>query len=68
MATALRAPTISDLMRLGSDARVEVANGEVMELAPVGGLHNLIAKNVLRALDEYVEQHQSGVVFTDSLL
>ncbi len=35
------AVTLDDLMALGEDARVEVINGEVVEMAPVGGLHHL---------------------------
>lgn len=68
MATAVRTLTINDLMRLGSDARVEVVEGDIIEMAPVGGLHSLIAKNIVWALDGYVKEHQLGIVFTDAFL
>ena len=68
MATVTRTLTVDDVMKLGSDARVEVVEGEIIEMTPVGGLHNLIAKNILLALDTHVKTHRSGIVFTDSLL
>ncbi|MEP0761845.1 MAG: Uma2 family endonuclease [Chloroflexota bacterium] len=68
MAVITRPLTVDDLLRLGSDARVEVVRGEVVEMTPVGGLHNWVAKRIAWTLDAYVEEHKSGLVFTDSLL
>ena len=68
MTTTTRTLTIDDLMRLGSDARVEVQNGELIEMTPVGGLHSLIAKNILQRLDTHVQAQRSGIVFTDGFL
>jgi len=68
MAVLARPLTVDDLLRLGSDARVEVVRGEVVEMMPVGGLHNWVAKRIAWTLDAYVEEHKSGLVFTDSLL
>ncbi len=62
------AVTLDDLMALGEDARVEVINGEVVEMAPVGGLHHLVNGNILRVLDAYVNEHELGIVFMDNLL
>ncbi len=52
-----KAITLDDLMALGSDARVEVINGEVVEMAPVGGLHHIVGGNIL-LFDAYVERTQ----------
>ena len=68
MAVITRPLTVDDLLRLGSDARVEVVRGEVVEMTPAGGLHNWVAKRIAWALDAYVEEHKSGLVLTDSLL
>lgn len=68
MTTATRAPTVDDLLRLGSDARIEVKEGEIVEMSLVGGLHNWIAKKIAWAMEAYVGQHKTGLVFTDSLL
>lgn len=68
MTVAAQHITIDDLLRLGADARVEVSEGEIVEMTPVGGLHNWIAKQIVLLLEAYVQAHQSGLVFTDSLL
>lgn len=60
--------TEDELMALGSDARVEVVDGEIVEMAPVGIRHQLIARNLLRILDHYVAQNDLGEVFQDSLI
>jgi Uma2 family endonuclease len=60
--------TLDDLMKLGSDARVEVINGELVDMSPVGGLHHIIVGNINRILDAYVLAHETGAVFVDGLL
>jgi Uma2 family endonuclease len=60
--------TVDDLMALGSDVRVEVIEGEIVEMSPVGGTHQFIAGNVFRLLDAFVRQHQLGYVMPDGLL
>lgn len=67
-ATAPQTLSVDDLMRLGSDARIEVVEGEIIEMSPVGGLHNWIAKRITWMLETYVQQHKTGLIFTDSLL
>jgi Uma2 family endonuclease len=60
--------TESELMALGPDARVEIVQGEMIEMPPVGMLHHLVAGNIYRALYSFVEHHESGYVFMDGLL
>ena len=59
--------TLEAFMALGSDVRVEVIDGVVVEMTPIGVLHHLIAGNFYRILDEYVRQQESGVVFFHGL-
>ncbi|MBI5667288.1 MAG: Uma2 family endonuclease [Chloroflexi bacterium] len=60
--------TEHELMALGSDARIEVHNGEVVEMNPVGILHHLVAGNFYDALKPFVVQNRLGYVFMDGLL
>ncbi len=62
------AVTLDDLMKLGEDARVEVINGVIVEMAPVGGLHHIYGGNLLRPIDAFVLEHELGIVFMDGLL
>ena len=61
------AVTLEDLMKLG-DARVEVINGVVVEMAPVGGLHQVINGNIYDPLKTFVNEHELGALFMDGLL
>lgn len=60
--------TVDDLMALGEDARVEIIDGELVEMSPVGGTHHFIAGNVFRALDAHVTQNDLGYVVMDGLI
>lgn len=60
--------TEAELMALGSDARVEVVDGEVVEMAPVGIRHQFVGGNFFRPLDKYVGEHDLGFVFYDGLI
>ena len=54
MATKARL-TADDLWRMGSgDVRRELVDGEVVEMAPVGGLHGWVTGKVYRRLDDHV--------------
>lgn len=61
-------PTLEALLAMGADARVEVIEGELAEMSPVGILHHLIARNIQRVLDAYVTKHGIGEIFFDGLL
>ncbi len=60
--------TEAELMALGSDARVEVVEGEIVEMAPVGMRHQFVGMNILRPLDRYVLENDFGFVFYDGLI
>lgn len=68
IATRKRLITEEELMSLGSDARVEVVDEEIVEMEPVGVLHQIVGRNINRVLDAFVLEHQLGEVFYDSLL
>jgi Uma2 family endonuclease len=58
-----------DLLLLGSqDIQFEVVNGEIVDMAPTGFIHNVYAKNVLSLLDRFVREHNLGYVATDGLI
>ncbi len=66
--TRVRLMTEAELLALGSDARIEIIQGEVVRMAPVGMLHHLIAGNIYRALYAAAEQSGAGYVFMDGLI
>lgn len=57
-----------DLMRLGSDARVEIVDGELVYMLPVGGLHVFVVNNTYDALKPIVKEKKLGYLFTDGLI
>jgi Uma2 family endonuclease len=58
-----------DLLHLGSmDQWVEVINGEIIHMSPVGIQHVIIAANAYEILKPFVTTHKLGYVFTDSLI
>ena len=60
--------TLEDLLNLGEDARVEVINGVIVEMAPVGGLHHVVTGNIYDPLKTIVNDNNLGAVFMDGLL
>jgi len=62
MATKTRL-TADDLWRLGTgDVRRELVKGEVIEMAPVGGVHGEISGRIYRKIAEHVDAHRGGKV------
>jgi Uma2 family endonuclease len=57
--------TLDDLMSISE--RVEIIDGEMIEMTAAGIAHQLIVGNIFRALDAYVIAHDSGAVFPDGL-
>lgn len=47
--------------------RVEIINGEVVEMNAAGAIHAIIRGNVLESLSPYVKPHQLGIVFGDGM-
>lgn len=60
--------TLEDLMHLPADARVEVVDGELVEMAAVGLLHHFIAGNIHDCLKPHVNAQGLGAVFFDGLI
>jgi Uma2 family endonuclease len=58
--------SLDEYMAIG-DERVEIVNGEVVEMNAAGMTHQLIARNIQRPLDAYVIAHEIGEVFADGL-
>jgi Uma2 family endonuclease len=55
--------TAQDLWKLGEgDTRRELVDGEVREMAPVGGVHGRVTGRVYRRLAEHVERYGGGEV------
>jgi Uma2 family endonuclease len=65
---ALSFVTLDGLMALGEDARVEVIEGAIVEMSPVGFAHVQIAGNVYDILKPFVREHNLGYVSMDGLL
>jgi Uma2 family endonuclease len=62
----LDAPVQPKLLALG-DARLEIIDGRLVKRSAAGFAHHLIGGNIFRALDPYVMQRQSGLVFFDGM-
>ncbi|MDR7556480.1 MAG: Uma2 family endonuclease [Armatimonadota bacterium] len=55
--------TAEDLWRRGeTDGRLELVDGEVVEMPPVGGVHGKVVGRLHRRLAEYMEERGSGEV------
>ena len=59
--------SLDDLLAMSEDIRIEIINGEIIEMAAAGILHNIIIGNIFRVLDFFVVRHELGSVFTDGL-
>jgi Uma2 family endonuclease len=60
--------TEDELMALDEDARVEVIDGEFVEMNPVGGEHHDIAGNIYDILQPHVKANKLGLVFMHGLI
>jgi len=56
-----------ELMSLGSDARVEVFNGEIREMLPVGGTHAYGSASFVENVAPFVRSQRLGLVYGDGL-
>jgi Uma2 family endonuclease len=59
--------SLDDLLAMDEDARVEIINWEMVKMAAAGGVHQIIAANILRILDRYVVEKKLGVILPDGM-
>jgi Uma2 family endonuclease len=52
---------------LSEDSRVEIINGEIVEMAAAGILHQIVVGNIYLPMETFNRQHEIGTVFTDGL-
>ena len=53
--TQQRLMTLDDLLAQGEDATFEIINGKVIEMPPAGGLHQIVAYNLIFILSQYTK-------------
>jgi Uma2 family endonuclease len=67
METVERLLTLEEFERLPDDGyRTELSAGRLVREPPPGAVHGWVARNVLRPLDRYVEEHALGLVIFDT--
>lgn len=62
-----QALTLEEYLALGEDSRVEIINWEQVEMTAAGGVHQIIAGNIIHILDTYVREQDIGVVLPDQM-
>jgi Uma2 family endonuclease len=63
--------TEQDLLRFAEQnefLRFEIVDGEMVEMTPIGVLHNIVAGNAYSVLRPFVHNNKLGYVFTDNLI
>ena len=65
MNTTLTQATLDDLQKV--EGKAELIAGRIVTLMPTGRLPNLVAKRILRAMDDFVLSLGIGEVFTDNM-
>lgn len=58
--------SLDDLMAMGSDARVEIINGELVPKATKGIVHGIIGSNIITAFTCYLHESRSGAIMMGS--
>lgn len=68
METVERLLTLEEFERLPEEDgyRSELSGGRLVREPPPGAIHGWVARNVLRPLDRYVEEHSLGLVIFDT--
>ena len=59
--------TLDALLALGSDARVEVIDGDMVDMPAAGIVHHLVGGNIFRVIDPHVRETVLGIAFFDGL-
>ena len=62
--TATRLVTAEELMAMGEDARFELIDGELIEMAPTGGSHRNVAFRIATRVDRYEPSRELVEGFT----
>lgn len=57
--------SLDDLMAMGRDARVEIINGELVEMVAAGVLHAMLGANIVGVFRMYLPTHPIGAVMQD---
>ena len=58
--------SLDDLLAM--DARVEIINGEMVEMAAAGVLHHVILGNIFRTIEAWNRQHETGFAASHGLM
>ncbi len=66
MSTKVEA-TIEDLYRVPENGKAELVNGEIIHMAPTGGLSGRAGGKIYRSLDDYEQKTKSGYAFPDNV-
>jgi Uma2 family endonuclease len=59
--------TLDELLARGEDASFEIINGKVVDMPPAGGLHQIIAGNIVRILSTYAYKAGNGMILPDQM-
>lgn len=59
--------SLDDLLSMGEDSNIEIIDWEIVEMPAAGGIHQLIAMNIIRILDAYIQEHDIGVIMPDQM-
>ncbi len=59
--------SLHDLLEMGEDARVEIVEWELTPMVAAGGVHQIIAMNIIRVLDGYVSSRDLGQILPDGM-
>ncbi len=57
--------SLDDLMAMGSDARVEIIDGELIEMVAAGVIHAMIGGKIVTVFNKHLELHPIGAVMQD---
>ena len=59
--------TIEDLYDVPENGKAELVNGEIIQMAPTGGLSGRASGKIYRSLDDYEQRTKSGYAFPDNV-
>ena len=59
--------TIKDLYGIPENGKAELVNGEIIRMAPTGGLSGSAGGKIYRSLDDYEQKTKSGYAFPDNV-